>query len=67
MQEEKTIPTIAVEDLEENGIYFNSKNELIKILEVDKEKQELRLYNIAERYTTYYVKLNSHNLIRRVR
>lgn len=67
MKEKQKQQFIPSSELIKDAIYFNSDKELIQIKKIDNDTQELALYNITNHYSTYFVKFENHNLIKRVR
>ena len=48
MKETKEIASISLSELVKDGMYFDSNNQLIKILNLDIEKKEIDIFNLTE-------------------
>ena len=60
------IPTLPISELEIGGVYFTTKNELVKIKKIDHELKELHTLNIGEQYTMF-MPFDRHIISRKVR
>lgn len=48
-----TVAAIPISELVIGGVYWNSKNEICKIIDVDNEKRQVKLLNMNEQMTVY--------------
>lgn len=62
----KELVTINENDLLKDAVYMTHTKDLVQIRNINKDKNELHLYNITESCNVY-VKLSTHQLIRRIR
>jgi hypothetical protein len=59
-------PTITVDELKEGGVYMTHTKDLVQIRGINKERNELHVYNITESCNVF-INLKKHHLIKRVR
>jgi hypothetical protein len=49
----ETAPVIPISDLMVDGVYWNAKNEICKIMGIDNEKHQVKVLNMSEQMTVY--------------
>ena len=66
MKETKTQPIIAIADLKVDGVYFDAKNELCQIKDIDNSKKQVKLLKMSQQMTIY-LDFKRCFLVRRIR
>ena len=66
MKETKEQETLPISDLVVEGVYFNTKNNLVQIKKIDTIKKEINVFNLSEQCNLYYIPFHRHNLVKRV-
>jgi hypothetical protein len=46
-------PIIPISDLQVDGVYWNAKDEICKIMGIDNEKHQVKVLNMSEQMTVY--------------
>ena len=64
--EETHVIVLNPDELQEESVYFNVNNELVKIKRINREGNELLLDNISDDHKIL-IRLNKHNLVKKVR
>jgi hypothetical protein len=63
---ENKLNFISVQDLVDGGVYMTHVKQLVQIKEIDKQKNQLHVYNISE-CCNVYMNLEKHSLVKRIR
>lgn len=63
---ESTEVKIAENELVINGVYMTHTKDLVQIRGINKERNEIHVYNITESCNVY-VNLKKHNIVKRIR
>lgn len=64
---EKSEDILKINELVENGVYMTKTKDLIQIRTIDKSKNRLFVYNITESCHMYFMDLEKHSIIKRIR
>jgi hypothetical protein len=65
-KELKEQPVIAVDELQEGGVYMTHTKDLVQVRTINRERNELHVYNITESCNVF-LNLKKHHLIKKIR
>ena len=63
----KSEEILKFDELIENGVYMTKTKDLVQIRSIDKQKNRLFVYNITESCHMYFMNLEKHSIVKRIR